>query len=128
MSKLEPPDTAFAGEIDVMTVAGGMISKVIGADCLPSLLRTMMTRDPTVAVKEAGTVALSSNALMNVVAIDVPSMDAVAPGEKFKPVRKIVNAPLPAATNLGVIDRSTGGGGTMVRIAGLDWLPPSLRT
>src|SRR5262245_54958321 len=96
ISKLNPPATVFEGETDVMTVAGGIISNVIGVDCLPSLFRTLTARAAGAAVNVAGTMALSSNELMNVVVIGVPSIDAVAPGEKFKPERKIVTLPLPA--------------------------------
>jgi hypothetical protein len=101
ISKSDPPAIAFAGEIDVMTVAGGTTSNVIAFDCFPSLFRTMTARPPVAAINEAGTIALRSKALINEVEIDVPSINTVAPGAKFKPVKNNVNVPLPTITTRG---------------------------
>src|SRR5215475_9439473 len=70
-----PPATAFTGDIDPIVVAGAITSSAAEFDFLPSLFRTTTARVPIVALKDEGTVALSSDELTTDVLIGTSSIN-----------------------------------------------------
>jgi hypothetical protein len=123
----EPPAVAQVG-LSPLIVGTALIVNVCAFDVPPPGVgfTTVTEAEPAVATREAGTVAVSWVAETNVVASAVPFQFTVEVETKLVPLTVKVKPPLPAVTQVGLIDVVVGTGLLMVNVAAFDVPPPGV--
>src|SRR5690242_19262727 len=99
-----------------MEMTTGLIAKLTALETVVSGFDTVMLAVPTAAIRLAGTAALKSVALENVVESGEPFHCTVAPERKPVPVTARVKAGPPAVVELGASDVIAGGAGAAGRL------------
>ena len=122
----EPAAVTFAGEMLVMTGAGAVIAKVTALEAVPDGLVNVIFADPGCAVSVAGTAAVTSVPLTNVVVSGVLFNATTAPETKPVPLTVRVNAAPPATTDAGEILVITGPDAAMVNVSAFETRLPLL--
>jgi hypothetical protein len=103
------------------------IVNVTAVEVAPQVFPTVIEAVPALAIRDAGTVAVSCVEETNVVASDEPFQFTVAPVTKFVPVTVNVNCGPPGATHVGSIELIVGAALmaiTRVAVAVLQGLAP----
>ncbi len=120
-----PPAVAEVGLRLVMLGVGALIGNAAGADGLPTELAAVMLALPALAIKLAGTAAVSCVALTNVVVRPVPFHCTVAVERKPVPLTVNVNAAPPAVADVGLrLVIATAVGALMGNVSAVEALPP----
>ncbi len=125
-AKAAPPAVAEVGLRLVMIGVGTLIGSIEAVEGLPPVFTTVMLAFPALAIKLAGTAAVSCTELTNVVVSAVPFHRTVAPVRKLVPFTVSVKAAPPAVTEVGLRLLMTGVGGLIGNVAADDGLPPVL--
>jgi hypothetical protein len=114
--KAAPPAMAMAG-LKLAIVGGcGMVVKTAPEEMAPSVL--MVTLDwPALAIRLAGTMAVSCVEVTYVVASVLVPHKALEPEVKFEPLMVSVKAVPPATAEAGLRLSTTGGGWRIVKAA-----------
>jgi hypothetical protein len=124
--KAAPPAVAEAGLKLVIAGGGGLMVNVAPAEVPPPVV-TVTLAVPAVAIRLAGTEAVSFAALTKVVVSAVVPHFAAAPAAKFVPLIVKVKAAPPAVAEAGLRLVIVGGGGLMVNVAPAE-VPPVVVT
>ena len=101
-----------------MITGGAAIVNVCAFD-VAAQLTTVIEAGPAVAIRDAGTVAVSCVEETNVVASGVPFQFTVEIAAKFVPFTVRVNCPPPAVAQVGLSELMVGGA-TIVKVTGFD--------
>src|SRR5260370_4777626 len=120
-----PADTEF-GLMLLIVGSGGLMVKTADAD-VPPLVVTVIFAEPGLAIRLAGTLAVTCVALTNVVVSAVAFHCTLVPLMQFVPLTVRVNPAPPAGTEFGLRLLIVGGGGLMAKTAGAD-VPPLVVT
>jgi hypothetical protein len=110
-----PPDETELGENPVMTGTAGLMVNVDAGD-VPAVVVTVTLAVPVVAIRLAGTAAVTWVALTNVVVSAVEFHFTVAPEAKLVPFTVSVKAAPPAVAEVGARVVIVGGPGLMVKV------------
>ena len=102
-----PPAVAQLGVVEVI-VGVGLIVNVTAFDVPPQGVTTVIDAVPAVAMRAAGTVAVSCVAETNVVPSGLPFQFTVEPETKFVPFTVSVNCGPPAAVQVGLSEVVVG--------------------
>jgi len=124
--KAAPPAVAELGLRLVIVGGGGLMVNVAPAD-VPIAVVTVTLTVPAVAIRLAGTAAVSWLTLMNLVVSAVPFHFTFAPEPKLVPLTVRVKAAPPAVAELGLRLVTVGGGRVMLNVAPAD-VPPVVVT
>jgi hypothetical protein len=124
--KAAPPAAAELGLRLVMVGITELMVNLAAAD-VPPVVVTVMLAVPAVAIRPAGTAAVTWLALTNVVVSTVVPHCTFAPETKFVPLIVRVKAAPPAVAELGLRLVMVGGGRLMVNVAPAD-VPPVVVT
>ncbi|HEY4817520.1 MAG TPA: hypothetical protein VIH67_08810 [Candidatus Acidoferrum sp.] len=109
--KVAPPAGALEGDSAVRLGTGGLIAKLKELDVPPDAVFTVTAAVPMLAIKAAGTAAVSCVKLPNVVASATPFHSTTFPATKLLPLTASVNAEPPAFLLEGERELSVGTGG-----------------
>ncbi len=106
-----PPAVAEVGLKLLIVGVGALMRNATAVEGVPPLLTAEMLALPALAIKLAGTVAINSVELTNVVESPAPFHCTVAPGRKPVPSTSSVKPDPPAVAELGFRPVITGAGG-----------------
>jgi hypothetical protein len=122
------PAVVEVGLIEVMVGTGLLMLKVTAFDVPPpgAGFTTVTDAVPALAIRAAGTVAVSCVALTNVVVSAVPFQFTVEPETKLVPFTVNVNCAPPAVAEVGLIEVIVGTGLLMVMTSVAVPVPPAL--
>jgi hypothetical protein len=121
-----PPASAEVGEIDVSVGTGSLIVNGAPVSAVPPPGAGFMAptvTGPTIAISEAGTVAVREVALTKVVVSAVPFHNTTEALTKFEPVMVMVKPEPPAVAEFGETEVTKGKGFCMVKVFE-DEVPP----
>ncbi len=121
-----PPTTADVGLRLVIAGIGPLIGSAAAVEALPPVLSAVMLALPGLAIRLAGTAAVSCVELTNVVVSAVPFQCTLAPERKLVPFTVSVNAAPPAITEVGLKLVMVGVGALTGNDAAVEGLPPVL--
>lgn len=117
--KAAPPAFAELG-LRLVMVDGGVLMVNVAPPEVPAVVVTVTLAVPAVAIRPAGTAAVSWLALTNDVVSAVVPHCTVAPETKFVPLIVRVKEAPPAVAELGLKLAIVGGGGLMVKVVPAD--------
>src|SRR5438477_23090 len=122
------PAMVEVGLIEVMVGTGLLMLKVTALDVPPpgAGFTTVMDAVPALAIRAAGTVAVSCVALTYVVVSGLPFQFTVEPETKLVPFTVSVNCAPPAVAEVGLIEVIVGTGLLMVMTSVAVPVPPEL--